>query len=179
MAFIIDTRRMEIVYRHPHREVLRSLINIEFVHTSTAIGDEEDEASIAHFSVDALRKMFKGLTAGIDPHSYDHRYLAGQVLRLVRTAKIVEVNEFDLRVQSMQILFHDKSPYRYAPGQHRAKELEEPYQHPALVGNWQAAQALPLTSAQKPAIVPAMAPAAPVVAPPWQATPGKIPPPWA
>jgi hypothetical protein len=45
MAFIIDTRRMEIVYRHPHCEVLRSLINIEFVHTSTAIGNEEDEAS--------------------------------------------------------------------------------------------------------------------------------------
>ena len=192
MAFIIDTRRMVVVYRHPHKEVLRSLVNIEFVHTSTAIVDEYDISSFGYFPIEALRKLFMGLTGGTDPHSYDHSYVSGQVARLVQTCKEVVVNEFDLRVQSMQILFHDKESYLYAPGQHRAKELEEPYVHPPLLGNWQAAQAIPLTPANNPAKTP-LTPAkpAPVVAPPWQPAtpakvlstpannPGHIPPPWA
>ena len=181
MHVLIDKKRMAIVYRHRKPEVLRALAHLELAHTNVSILEETHKQGYWHFSTRLLQDLFRNLTAGTNPHSNDPQYLIGQIMRLAQTTKEVDVNEFELTTQALRLKPHDKDNYRYVKGQALPKVLEIPYNPPALVGNWAQAQALPLTRPQETPVAPAMAPAAPTIATPWQSqtSTAKIPPPWA
>lgn len=176
MYVLVDKTEKAIVYRHEKVETLRALANIELSHRKVAILDEDNKQAFLGFEVYFLQELFKALTNGVNPHSHNAEYLAGQVMRLCKTAPVASVDAFEASVQAMQIKFHDKDFYRYAKGSSYAQHLEDPFNPPPILGNWQAAQALPLPSPQS-------APPAPVIAQPWapapNATPPKYAPPWA
>lgn len=176
MYIAIDLKRMAIVYRCEKVETVRALINIELVHVATAILEENDITAYERFSVRELQKLFEGLTGGSNPNSHNANYLVGQILCLCQTIPPMQVDAFEVVVQSMQLKPHDKDFYRYAKGKSRAENLEEAYDPPPLLGNWKAAQALALGTAPAQAV-------APVQAQPWAVapttTPPKYAPPWA
>lgn len=180
MYILVDRQRMAVIYRCEKVETLRALANIEFAHTGVAILDETSTSAFRTFGVDSLQKLFEGLTNGTNPHSHNADYLVGQIMRLCQSAPPTAVDDFNVALQSLQIKQTDKNDYRYRKGEPRPERLTEAYLPPALVGNWKAAQGLPLPTVQTSAPAPAQAPRQPQ---PWAvapaATPPKYAPPWA
>lgn len=180
MYVLVDKIQKAVVYRAEKPETLRALANIELSWSKISILEETNLEAWKTFEVHNLQEFFKSLTNGIDPHSHNIEFLAGQLSRLCQTAPVANVDAFEAIVQSMQIKAGDKDFYRYVKGQNRAKHLEDPYRPPALLGNWKAAQGLPLATPQTPQHAPAQAPQH---AQPWavapSTTPPKYAPPWA
>lgn len=180
MYVLVDKVQKAVVYSAEKVETLRALANIELSWSKVSILDETNLEAWKMFEVHNLQELFKSLTAGIDPHSHNLDFLAGQVSRLCQTVAPSNVDAFEATVQSLQIKPQDKDFYRYIKGQSRAKMVEDPYRPPALLGDWKAAQGLPLTTVQtaQPAPVQAAQHAQPwAVAP--STTPPKYAPPWA
>lgn len=180
MYIAIDMKRLAVVYRHEKIEVLRSLINIELVHVYVGTMEETNFAAYGMFPIEKLQELFKNLTGGTDPHSFNRDYVIGQIIRLCQTIQQTDADSFYTTVQSLQIPAKDLSCYKYHPGASKPIKLEEPYNPPALVGNWEAAQALAMPTAQTAQPSPVAAPAVTqswAVAP--TATPPKYAPPWA
>lgn len=182
MYILLDIRRMAILYRCEKVETLRALANIELSYTPVAVLEEAHVAAYSHYTIENLQELFRNLTGGTNPHSHNGAYLVGQIIRLCQTAQPCNVDNFEVTVQSLQIKPRDKDFYRYAKGQSKPKFLEEPYEPPPLLGNWQAAQGLPLPSAQTAPATPVQAPRNPQ---PWavqpvaaDAPPPKYAPPW-
>jgi hypothetical protein len=180
MYIAVSKVQKAVVYRCEKVETVRALVNIELSHTRVSIFEETHHASWELFEVHNLQELYKSLTRGADPHSHNVDYLIGQLTRLCQTVKPNKVDAFEASVQSMQIKFHDKDYYRYTIGKSSATPVNDPYWPAPLVGDWHAAQALPLA---RPAIQ-APAPAQPLaIAQPWavapSATPPKYAPPWA
>lgn len=179
MYICYDVKREEILYRCEKVETVRALVNIELSNVAVSIWEETNVASYNVFDIHHLQSMFKGLTGGTNPHSFNREYLIGQIVRLCQTAPETDVNAFEATVQSMQIPPRDLSFYQYVKGTNRAKQTTEPYAPPALRGNWQAAQALPLPGSQTALgdgiQAPPVAPPLPTV----QTPPPKYAPPWA
>ena len=176
MYILVDVKRMLIVHRCEKVETVRALANIEFVHSSTGIFEETNKAAYSRFSVGNLQELFKGLLAGVEPFSNDPVYITNQIIRLCQSALPSKVDAFEATVQSLQLGVKDTGFYRYQLGASKPRRLTEPYEHPPLLGNWEAAQALPLTAAPNAAPVPTQAAPQAIVAP--VAAP-KYPPPWA
>lgn len=181
MFILIDKFRMAVVYRHPKVEVLRALANIELAHVGIRIMEESDPAGFADFTVHQLQDLFKNLVGGVDPHSHNASYIIGQIIRLCQTVPPIIIDGFKATVQSLQIKANSKAFYKYAGDKPLVVELDEPYNPPALVGNWNAAQGLPLPSAPMHAPTPTQAPATarPWVTPAPPTAPLKYAPPWA
>lgn len=179
MYILIDTERMAIVYRCEKVETIRALANIELSHANSRILEETYKKGYPA-NVEQLQNLFKNLTGGTNPHSFDHNYLIDQIIRLCLSAEPSKVDAFEATVQSMQIKNTDRDYYKYAKGASRATILKEPFVPPPLVGNWKAAQGLPLPSTAPAQPAPAQAPRQPQ---PWAvapaATPPKYAPPWA
>jgi hypothetical protein len=179
MYVLINAERMEVLYRCEKVETLRALANIELSHIYVSIFEESDPASYSLFSTHGLQQLFKSLTGGTDPHSHNVEYLTGQVIRLCQSSAPSDVDGFEAIVQSLQIKAGDQRPYLYRKGRQTAEPLGIPYNPPPIVGNWQAAQALPIPSAS----TAPHAPPAPAQAQPWAiapaVTPPKYAPPWA
>lgn len=175
MYILIEVPRMAVLYRCEKVETVRALANIEFVHANTMIFEETNREAYCRFSIENLQNLFKSLTGGTDPHSHNIPYLIGQIIRLCQTIPQSAVDGFEATVQSGQIKLCDKECYRYQKGVSYALKLTAPYKHPALLGNWNAAQGLPLPTRQT-------APPAPAIAQPWAdkpcATAPKYAPPW-
>lgn len=180
MYILVDRKRMEVIYRCEKVETLRALSNIEFAHTNVAVLDEASHSAFRTFGVESLQKLFQGLTNGTDPHSHNAEYLVGQVMRLCQSADASDVVDFEVIVQSLQVKQTDKNDYRYRKGEPRPERLTEAYLPPALVGNWKAAQGLPMPTVQTSAPAPVQAPRQPQ---PWAVAPATSPPkyapPWA
>jgi hypothetical protein len=179
MYILVDKKRMVVVYRCEKVETVRALANIEFAHASTFILEEASLSAYNCLSTFDLQSLFKGLTGGTDPHSHNAEHLIGQVARLCQTAPASNVDGFEVTVQSLQLKPQDTDFYRYAKGQSRAQHLEAPYNPPPLLGDWKAAQGLPLPTGQTAPPTPAK----PVQhAQPWavapSTTPPKYAPPW-
>jgi hypothetical protein len=179
MYIAISKVQKAVVYRCEKVETVRALVNIELAHTNVAIFEETHFRAWSAFEISYLQELHENLTNGANPHSRDEEYLIGQLVRLCQTVTPSKVDAFEASVQAMQLKFHDKGNYRYAAGASYAKPVEEPYWPVPLVGNWQAAQALPLTRATTQAPAPAQPQA---IAQPWanvQTAPPKYAPPWA
>ena len=180
MYILVDKIQKAVVYRHDKLEVLRALANIELSWSKVSIFEETNQEAWKMFEVHNLQELFKSLTGGTNPHSHNIEYLIGQLVRLCQTASTANVEMFELTVQSLQIKIGDKDYYRYVKGKQRATHLEDPYRPPALLGDWKAAQGLPLATPQTPQHAPAQAPQH---AQPWavapSTTPPKYAPPWA
>lgn len=182
MYILIDRAALTVLYRCEKIETIRSLTHIELPYYCVSIQEECCLGAFHMYSSQNLRDIFKNLTGGTDPHSHNKEYLAGQISRLCQTITPTDVEPFEVMVQSMQIKNRDKKCYRYVKGSSQPLEVDEQYDPPPLVGDWNAAQALPApvriyngTSARPTAPAP--------VAKPWgvqQTTePPKYAPPWA
>lgn len=180
MYVLVNRTDKAIVYRCEKVETLRALANIELSWAKVSILEETNAEAWKDFQVHNLQELFKGLTGGTDPHSHNTDFLVGQIMRLCQTAPVANVDGFEVTVQSLQLKANDKDYYRYAKGQNRANHLEDPYRPRALLGNWKAAQDLPLPTGQTHAPAPVQAPQH---AQPWavapSTTPPKYAPPWA
>ncbi len=176
MFILIDKVQKAVVYRHEKAEVLRALVHIELAHHTTSIFEETNIAAWHMFEVHNLKELFKSLTGGTNPHSADTNYLIGQLIRLCQTAPIANVDGFAVTVQALQLKHNDKGYYRYGKGLSKPMVLEDPFNPLPLLGNWKAAQELPLTTGKINA-------PAPVQAAPWAVQPATVPPkyapPWA
>ena len=175
MYILIDSRAMQVLYRSQKPETLRCLANIEVAHLATYIFDETNHAAYMGYDATDLQNLFKSLTNGTNPYSHNKEYLVGQIARLCQTLEPTFVDGFEATIQSSQIKPTDLSYYRYAYKQHSPAKVTEPYNPPALVGNWAAAQALPLPGTQQSPPAPAQ-PA--TMAPMQPTTPPKYAPPW-
>lgn len=173
MYILVDVKRMLIVYRCEKVETVRALANIEFAHTSTGIFEETNKAAYSRFSVGNLQELFKGLLGGVEPYSSDPVYITNQIIRLCQSATPSKIDAFEATVQSLQLAVKDNGSYKYQLGASKPKRLAEPYEHSPLLGNWEVAQALPLTPAPNAAPAPAQAPVQAIV------VQAKYPPPWA
>lgn len=180
MYVLVNRTDKAIIYRCEKVETLRALANIELSWAKVSILEETNVEAWKSFEVHNLQELFKGLTAGTDPHSHNIDYLVGQIVRLCQTAPVADVDGFEAVVQSLQLKPQDKDNYRYVKGQNRAKLLEDPYRPPALRGDWKMAQALPLPGTVAPQHTPT---SAPQQAKSWDVapstTPPKYAPPWA
>lgn len=180
MYVLVNRTDKAIVYRCEKAETLRALANIELSWAKVSILEETNIEAWRHFETHNLQELFKSLTGGTDPHSHNATYLIGQIIRLCQTAPVANVDGFEVTVQSLQLKAQDKDFYRYRKGKSSAEHLEDPYRPPALLGNWVAAQGLPVPSAVTAPQAPAMAPQQ---AKSWEvaptSTPPKYAPPWA
>lgn len=182
MYILIDRHKMEVLYRCEKVEIVRALTHIELPYVSVAIQEETCLGAFHCYSSQNLRDIFKNLTGGTDPHSHNKEYLAGQISRLCQTIPPTDVEPFEVIVQSMQIKDRDKKCYRYAKGASQPLKVDEQYNPPALIGDWDAAQLLPApVRMYNGTSVRVMAPAP--VAKPWSVQPTTEPPkyapPWA
>jgi hypothetical protein len=179
MYVLVNKTDKAIVYRCEKLETLRALANIELSWAKVSILEETSISAWNCFETHNLQELFKSLTGGTDPHSHNAPYLIGQIIRLCQTAPVANVDGFEVTVQSLQLKAHDKDFYRYRKGKSCAEHLEDPYRPPALLGDWKAAQNLPVPSAATAQQAPATAPQQ---AKSWElapsTTPPKYAPPW-
>jgi hypothetical protein len=175
---LIDKVQKAVVYRHEKPEVLRALVHIELAHHATSIFEETNISAWEVFAVHNLQELFKSLTGGTNPHSADPKYLIGQLIRLCQTTPVANVDGFGVTVQALGIKAKDKDYYRYIKGESKPRSLEDPYNPPPLLGNWKAAQGLPLAPSTNAPQTPIQAT---TVADSYTTaqTPPKYAPPWA
>lgn len=175
MYILIDRHKMEVLYRCEKVETVRALTHIELPFTSVAIQEECCLGAFYCYSPENLRDIFKSLTGGTDPHSYNKEYLAGQISRLCQTATPTDVEPFEVIVQSLQVKGRDTKCYRYVKGASQPLETDEQHCPPAITGNWEAAQALPLPGPYTKQSAPVQPQSCVSV----QTVPPKYAPPWA
>lgn len=178
MYVCYDVKRGELLYRCEKVETVRALINIELSHTASSIWEETNLSFYNVFDISHLQSMFKGITGGTEPHSFNREYLVGQIIRLCQSAEPTNVDAFEATVQSLQIVPTDRTFYQYVKGSNKARVIAEPCDPPALLGNWQVAQGLPLPNNP---MAHASCPQSPAIAQTWatvQTVAPKYAPPW-
>lgn len=175
MWILIDTTNMAVLYRHESIRVLSALAHIELPNVDVSFIEETHRSAYDKFTPKELQDLFRSLTNDTDPHSANHPYLVGQIMRLCQTAPQVDVSVFELLTQAMQIKDSDTKTYKYIKGSGQPK-LDASWAPAPLLGNWAAAQGLPLPNTATVAPAPAQPPSWTIAPAP---TPPKYAPPWA
>lgn len=180
MYVLLHKDTMAILYRCEQIETLRALANIEFVDSRLALFEETNRRAYDYLHHSQIDQLFSSLAGSSEPANYPQAKKVDMIMRLCQTLPPSAVEGFEAVVQSLRIKPTDKSCYQYVAGECRPRKLKEPPERVALVGNWEAAQALPSPRTIQSPPQPAQMPANPV---PWAiaptATPPKYAPPWA
>lgn len=167
MYLLIDRERMVVVCRHPNRNILAHLENIQFAHMHSLLFEDSDEDGIGCLETVEMLRLYTALTGTVFP-GFNREAMTAKLFALISRIAPVDVNPILVIAQSNAIPFQDKGYYRYNPLSHLPTPVAEPFVPPALLPGEKT-----ITAPVAPARI-----YVPVVKPQQIGTETKYPPPW-
>lgn len=115
MYVVIDLDHLVFVAKHPSRDWLNLLSNIEHALISTRLV-EIDVQCFGTLSDLELRMLYKNTTGEDHVNAYRHSLIAACIQLAFQLPLTPNLDGFELSLQSRAIMWEDKRAYRYAPG---------------------------------------------------------------